>query len=363
MNWQDGKGGYASYEKFLRSRRLAPGSIKLTLEKLANFEHWLIAQNRKTDPREVTLQDMLDFHTMLRQRRRKGSQTRISQTRGDSHGTPLSLSYCHAHLYALRGYYKYLHQTGRILINPCADLPELHEPKTLPKGVLTAKQAMKLLQQPNVQTLFGFRDRVILELLYSTGLRGLEVCRLSIYDVNFEDGTLTVRKGKGGKDRVVPMGKVAAQYLLEYLENVRPQMMRTMRGPDAVERLFFSQRRHPLQPQMLYYMVRQNRKKAGLPEDTTTHSLRHTCATEMLRGGASVRHVQEMLGHSQITTTQIYTRVVPTDLQKLHSRTSPSERRRKINTPDFTFNGMWNEYTPHGKKKGHRPKRYGSKRY
>jgi integrase/recombinase XerD len=333
------------YEKHLYARRLVPRSVDYIKARLICFGDWLRREKKKEDHREVTLQDLLDFHSMLRAKRRKLT------------GEPISAEYCNTHLYALRGYYQFLHQTGRVLINPCADLPQLRSPKPLPKGVLTPSQAMQLLQQPNVLTLFGFRDRVILEVLYSTGLRGLEVCRLSIYDLDLNDGTLTVRKGKGGRDRVVPLGKVATQYLREYLGNVRPKMMARMPHPEAVERLFFSAQRHPLHPQMLYHLVRKSRKKAGLPHTVSTHSLRHTCATEMLRGGASIRHVQEMLGHSQITTTQVYTRVVPSDLQKVHAKTSPSERLKKIEAPTFIFTGMWHESTPHGPRKRRRKRR------
>lgn len=327
------------YEKHLYARRLVPRSVDYSKARLLNFAQWVGKERNKQDMREVTLQDILDFHAVLRQKRRKLT------------GQPLSPGYCNTHLYALRGYFHFLHQTGRILVDPCSELPRLRSPRSLPKGVLTASQAMRLLQQPNVLTLFGFRDRVMLELLYSTGLRGLEVCRLSIYDIDLDDGMVIVRKGKGGKDRVVPLGKVATEYLREYLSNVRPKMMAKMPHPEAAERLFFSQMRRPLHPQMLYYLVRQSRSKAGLPHTVSTHSLRHTCATEMLRGGASIRHVQEMLGHSKITTTQVYTRVVPIDLKKVHAKTAPSERLKKIAAPAFTFKGKWHEATPHGPRK------------
>jgi integrase/recombinase XerD len=319
------------YKEHLSSRRFAPGSVTSSLEQIATFERWVTQEKAKEDPRDVTLNDVLEFHGFLRQKRHKLT------------GEPLSASYCNGHLYTLRGYYRFLLQSGLILLDPCQELPRLHAPRPLPKGVLSTSQAMRLLQQPNTMTLFGFRDRVILELLYSTGLRGGEVCRLSIYDVDLSGGTLTVRKGKGGKDRVVPIGKVASLYLSEYLSTVRPKMMARMSGPLAAERLFFSQLRNPLHTQMIYHMVRKNRKKAGLPVTTSTHSLRHTCATEMLRGGASVRHIQEMLGHSQITTTQRYTRVAPMELKKIHAKTSPSERRTKIGVPDFIYGGMYRE--------------------
>jgi integrase/recombinase XerD len=318
------------YEKHLHARHLVPATITSVKEKLTYFEEWLVRAKGNEDLRDVSLQDVLDFNTMLRQRRHRHT------------GKPLSPQYCSSHLYAITGYYRFLHETGRVLINPCADLPEFHCGRSLPKGVLTTSQTLKLLQQPDTRTLFGFRDRVILELLYSTGLRGLEVCRLSIYDVNLDEETILVRNGKGGKDRVVPMGKAAASYLREYLAVVRPKMTARITNAAAVERLFFSERRNPLQPQMLHYLIRRSRKKAELPPDITTHSLRHTCATEMLRGGASVRHVQEMLGHAQLTTTQIYTRVVPTDLKRVHQRTAPSEQRKKSEAPEaFTFNGKW----------------------
>lgn len=326
------------YEKHLYSRRLVPRSVDYALARIGAFRQWLANRRNKTDDRDVVLQDLLDFHSMMRERRRLT-------------GEPISAGYCHAHLYALRGYYRFLHQTGRVMLDPTADLPPLRAPKPLPKGILTAAQTLKLLQQPNVLTLFGFRDRVILELLYSTALRGLEVCRLSMYDVDLADHTVTVRKGKGGKDRIVPLGKIAAHYIREYLTNVRPKMMAKLSGPDAVEKLFFSQLRHPMQPQSLYHMIRVYRRKGGLPETITTHSLRHTCATEMLKGGASIRHVQEMLGHSRITTTQVYTRVVPLDLKKVHAKTSPSERLKKTDAPTFQFNGMWHEHTELGPRK------------
>jgi len=330
---------FSIYEKHLYARRLVPRSVDYCMARLVTFDKWLIENRNKKDHRDVVLQDLLDFHAMLRRKRR-----RIT-------GESVTAGYCNAHLYVLKGYYEFLFETNRILVNPAANLPPMRCPRPLPKGVLTAKQVVKLLQQPDVRTLFGFRDRVVLELLYSTGLRGLEVCRLAIYDVDLDDHTVTVRKGKGGKDRIVPVGRIATDYLREYLASVRPKMMTKMSSPKAVERLFFSQRRRPLHPQMLYYMVRKNRQKAGLPKETSTHSLRHTCATEMLRGGASVRHVQEMLGHSQITTTQIYTRVVPLDLKKVHRKTSPCEQLKKIAVPTFAFKGLWHEATPHGKRK------------
>jgi len=212
----------------------------------------------------------------------------------------------------------------------------------------------QLLQQPDLGTPAGFRDRTLMELLYSTGLRGREVCRLRIYDLDLEDRTLCVIRGKGRKDRVVPMGKVAVDYLREYLEKVRPLLARRCgvdgRRPTVEEEtmadghtaVFLSASGTAMRTGLLWRIMRRYSQRLGqenLGRRITPHTLRHSCATEMLKGGASIRHVQEMLGHSRITTTQIYTRVVPMDLKKAHQKTAPSQRRRKVEIPVFEYRG------------------------
>ncbi|WP_309401043.1 IS4/Tn5 family transposase DNA-binding protein [Cerasicoccus maritimus] len=169
-------------------------------------------------------------------------------------------------------------------------------------------------------------------------IRSAELCKLSIFDIDLPEGMLTVRQGKGRKDRIVPLGKAAREFLREYLERVRPILWKMNQGRCAVERLFFTNRRTPLRPDGLLRIVRKYQIAAGLPPEITTHSFRHTCATEMLKGGASVRHVQEMLGHSSMETTQIYTRIVPTDLKAMHQKTAPSEAKglRRLAKPVFT---------------------------
>ncbi len=211
----------------------------------------------------------------------------------------------------------------------------LHKPHRLPKGVLTNEQVLRLLAQPELATPNGYRDRTILELLYSSGLRGLELARLTIYDVDFKDGTARVVQGKGNKDRIVPLGRTAAGYLREYLAHIRPILLGRAVRQKAVERLFLTGRGGAFNSNVLRRLVRRHAKAAGLPPTTAAHGLRHACATEMLKGGANVRHVKELLGHATLTTTQVYTRVIPVDLQKVHAATSPSERRRKLDVPEF----------------------------
>ena len=223
-------------------------------------------------------------------------------------------------LWTVRDLFRYLHETERVLTDITLDLPPLHKAKALPKNLMNREQIARLLHQPNLSTAEGFRDRCIFELLYSSGLRGAELCALTPYDLDLQSRVVRIVQGKGRKDRQVPVGKVAAQFLAEYLRQVRPVLLKKKK---ADSRLFL------MGTNVLRQRFRKHREAAHLGDIYTVHSLRHSCATEMLRGGASVRHVQELLGHSSIDTTQDYTRVVIDDLQKTHSRTAPGNRRQE----------------------------------
>jgi len=222
-------------------------------------------------------------------------------------------------LWSVRDLFRHLYESSHVLEDITLGLPPLHKSKALPKNLLNRDQLARLLRQPNLSTAEGFRDRTILEVLYSSGLRGGELCRLTPYDLDLQARSLRVVQGKGRKDRQVPVGKVAAAFLREFLREVRPVLLKKKRKPNGS--LFL------IDTNILRRRFQKHREGAGLGDCHTVHGLRHACATEMLRGGASVRHVQELLGHASIDTTQIYTRVVIDDLQKTHGRTAPGNRR------------------------------------
>ena len=300
-----------------RCRHLAESTLKNHRRRLTHFVHWCDIHS-VTDPREATLQTLLDYHLWLRRKKR-------------SDGCPLAAHTVNLAMLTVKHLFKRLAVRNLILEDIGQDFPALKEPKTLPRSILTREQAMQLLQQPNLSTPLGFRDRAMLELLYSTGLRGAELCALLLHDLDLPARLARVIQGKGRKDRVVPLGKVAAGYVAEYIRSVRPVLV----GDGGSAAVFLSATGRTLEPKALLRIVKTYRDKARLPDTITTHSLRHTCATELLKGGASIRHVQELLGHAHITTTQIYTRVVPIDLKKAHARTAPSERRRDAETVRF----------------------------
>lgn len=317
MTWLD------LYRKHLEARLLAPSSVRHHQLALSLFARWM----GERDLRDATLQTLLDYHAHLSAKRR-------------ADGAALGVGYRNRSLWIVCNYCAFLHERGKLLVNPAADFPRLRKPQRLPKGVLTHAQVLRLLAQPDVSTLLGYRDRALLETLYSCGLRGLELCKLTIYDLDLSARTLLVRCGKWNKDRLVPIGAVAANYVREYLAEIRPRLLARSRGKSAVDRLFLNQQGRALDTNALRRLVRRHARAADLPVTTTPHSLRHACATEMLRGGASVRHVQELLGHSTLITTQVYTRVVPVDVQRVHHETAPSERRRKLDAPVFDLRGF-----------------------
>jgi integrase/recombinase XerD len=249
-------------------------------------------------------------------------------TRTTPRGTPLSAWTQRTYLHLLERFFGFLDRRGVILRNPALDLMKPKAPK-LPRVVLSEAQARRLLAAPSAWTVVGKRDRAILELLYGTGIRVTECARLELRDLDLAKGTLFVRQGKGKKDRVVPVAGLAAAALDVYLRESRPEHVRDARR----QTLFLSVYGRSLTSGALQSMLRQHAKAAGLQVKASPHTLRHSCATHLVQGGADIRHVQKLLGHRSIESTAIYTRVFPKDLarmvEKAHPRERAYNRRRK----------------------------------
>lgn len=217
---------------------------------------------------------------------------------------------------ALRSFYKFLLLDGLVKKDPSADLSS---PKTwmiLPK-YLTVQEVEDLLRQPDDKDLHGLRDRAMLEVLYATGLRVSELIQLRPKDLNLDDGYLICR-GKGGKERVVPLGKSAAAATKKYIEEARPRLQKKQ-----TEALFLTRFGDLFTRQGFWKTLRGYGQKAGLASKISPHILRHSFATHLLERGADLRSVQLMLGHSQITTTQIYTHVSRERLRQVYERYHP----------------------------------------
>jgi integrase/recombinase XerD len=224
-------------------------------------------------------------------------------------------------LSTVRRFFAFLAKSGVILRNPALAIP-LPRARRLPRGILTESQARRLVAAPFPGTAIGLRDRAILELLYGTGIRLGECVRADIADLSLTTKTLLVRNGKGRKDRLVPVAGRAAVALDTYLARARPQLTRAAGDPA----LFLSGLGRRLSDIGLRAVVVRHGRTVRLK--LTPHALRHTCATHLLRGGADIRYVQQLLGHRSLTTTALYTRVDLSDLRDVIARTHPREQSR-----------------------------------
>ncbi len=235
-----------------------------------------------------------------------------------------TMSQIHALSY-VQSFFRFLRATRRIALDPAAKTIKLpRQPHTLPAALLTPEEMRRLLAVPDLHNPLGFRDRCILEVFWCTGMRLGELISLAVGDVDFAQALATIQHGKGGRPRVVPIGAGALAWLREYLAEVRPLLASEAKG-DAPQTLFLSRFGGCMDKSGLHYKLKAYQRRAGIKKRLTAHSFRHTLASEMLRAGADLRHIQELLGHEKLTTTERYLHVVKADLKKVHARAHPRE--------------------------------------
>jgi integrase/recombinase XerD len=297
----------------MRVQGFSPRTVGSYRSHLAFFLAWL---DRETDVEEVTAITPEVLH---------GWQTWLYGF-ADEDGHGLAIATQAARLSVVRAFFRFLVKTDVLLYDPAAGLELPKRKGILPRSVLSRKEIERLLAAPDATTLLGLRDRAMLEVLYSTGIRNAELRALQLYDVDLDRGFVRVNEGKNAKDRVVPLGDAACRWVKEYLTEARPKLVAARR--DAGEQtLFLSKNGRQLVPLGVIYPIRKYARAAGIERGVTPHSLRHTFATHLLGGRADIRHIQAMLGHASVATTQIYTRVEVTDLKAVHRRCHPRERR------------------------------------
>jgi integrase/recombinase XerD len=230
---------------------------------------------------------------------------------------PASPATIHRKSACLRSFYRHLRRDGLLDTDPTATLSTPRRSRKLPQ-VLTRGEIEKLLSQPRGTNPAALRDRALLELMYACGLRASEAIGLELMDVDLQEGVLRAR-GKGSKERLVPIGQAALKALRVYLERGRPALVKG--APEA--HLFVNFRGGQLTRQGLYKIVRRHAVTAGLADRMSPHTLRHTFATHLLAGGCDLRSVQEMLGHADVSTTQLYTHLSSERLKDVYFRTHP----------------------------------------
>jgi len=218
---------------------------------------------------------------------------------------------------ALKRFYRYLLRENLVAADPTLNLDSPKLPRALPK-TLTEADVEHLLDSADTSTSLGLRDRAMLETLYATGLRVSELVGLKLTAVNLNDGVLRVT-GKGNKDRLVPLGEEAVQWLRRYLEDARPLLL----AKNLSDQVFVTARGSGMTRQAFWYLIKRRARAAGISRPLSPHTLRHAFATHLLNHGADLRVVQMLLGHSDISTTQIYTHVARERLKQLHAQHHP----------------------------------------
>ena len=290
------------------AKGLSPRTVEIRDRMLRRFLHW--CDERSLDrPQDITRPILERYRRHLYHSRK-------------ANGEALSFATQQQRLLPVKAFFKWLARENYILSNPASEmeLPRVH--RRLPKHILTAEEVERILAQTTLHGELGIRDRAILETLYSTGIRRSELLHLKLYDVDTRNGTLMVRQGKGQKDRMVPLGARAARWIDRYTAEVRPSLVVE---PDEGW-LFLHEYGEPFRKNRLTDLVKKYIEKSGVEKPGACHIFRHTMATLMLDHGADIRHIQAILGHSQLSTTEIYTQVSIQKLKAVHALTHPADR-------------------------------------
>ena len=296
----------AAYLEALRVLNYSEQTVESREHHLREFIKWA-AERSFARPSEVTKPILERYQRHLYHYRKKNGQ-------------PLSFRSQHGCLVPVRAFFKWLCRHNHLLANPAADLELPRAEKRLPRHVLTASEAERVLGAPDVEEAMGLRDRAILEVFYSTGMRRMELLGLKLYDLDQERGTVFVRQGKGKKDRMIPMGARAFGWVRRYLDEVRPSLSLT--PDDGI--VFLTNVGLVFEPNRLTQLVRDYVDAAEIGKTGSCHLFRHTCATLMLENGADIRFIQQLLGHEKLETTQIYAQVSIRMLKEVHTRTHPA---------------------------------------
>jgi len=295
----------------------APGIKATTLALrrfyMQSFLEWMTAQ-RVFDLRAITPDHIEKYRSHL---------TVVQHRAGDGTMKNLAVSSRRERLDEVRRFFAWSVNTRRLLVDPALVVKSASRGRWQPANVLTEAEAIALLDATDDDTPKGIRDRALVELIYSTGLRCAEVSALDLTDVDLTECTVFVRCGKGSKQRIVPIGESAADTLRRYLTYARP-LLKNPRIPALfLPSTFRGKLGGRLRTQAIRVVVATAGRKAGIARRVTTHTLRHSFATHLLRAGADLRHVQELLGHSRIDTTECYTHLDVSDLAAVHRRSHP----------------------------------------
>jgi integrase/recombinase XerD len=297
------------YLEWLQTHNYSVHTVQNRESYLGAFVLWCVERGLAT-PRDITKPILERYQRSLYHHRK-------------ANGAPLTFRAQHARLIPVRAYFKWLARQNYLLYNPASELELPRLEHRLPKHVLTKSEVEQVLAQPDTSDAMGLRDRAILEVFYSTGMRRSELMGLSLFDLDRERGTVMIRQGKGKKDRMIPIGERALGWIDRYLERSRPDLVVGRNNAT----LFLTNAGESFTPDRLTQLARGYVNAADTGKSGSCHLFRHTMATLMLENGADIRYIQAMLGRAELSTTQIYTQVSIRKLKEIHTATHPAKPR------------------------------------
>ena len=311
----------ARYLEHLRVHHFSPQTVYTRSKMLRPFRSFC-EQAGLTQARQVTRAVIFNYQSYLYHYRKKD-------------GEPLAVETQNHAVSIIASFFGWLTKQSIILYNPASDLEYGRTSRRLPHALLSPAEIDAVLRVPDLTKPTGLCNRAALEVLYSTGMRRAELCQLNKGDVDFDRGYVWIEQGKGGKDRVIPIGERALQWLEKYLLESRPLLGSAVTEPAV----FLNTKGERVNPNRLGSQVRYIFRAAGITRRGSCHLFRHTMATQLLEAGCDIRHIQEMLGHSSLETTQVYTHVTISHLKAMHDRYHPARTQATpatANAPEAT---------------------------
>jgi integrase/recombinase XerD len=295
-----------SFLRHLAEKNFTQATIKNRNDYLTAFILWCDDRALKTI-QDITKPIIELYQRHLHNHRKKDNQ-------------PLSIASQKVRITSIKVWFKWLSKNNRILYNPASEIELPRDVHRLPKHILSHDDIQQIFKQPDISTVLGLRDRAILETFYSTGIRRSELANLKQQDIDAQRGTIIIRQGKGQKDRLIPIGNRALDWIKQYQSHSRMELQ--INNND--DSLFLSHLGEALTGNRISQLVRNHIKAANIGKSGSCHLFRHAMATQMLENGADIRYIQVMLGHASLESTKIYTQVSIKKLKDIHTATHPA---------------------------------------
>jgi integrase/recombinase XerD len=303
------------YLSWIGAQNYSEDTLRAFRFTIGYFLDWCGERGLET-PHEITRPVLERYQRWLYHYRKKNGEPMTFRSQGNR-------------LRSLRSWFRWMTRQNYILHNPASELILPRLENRLPKYILNVEEAETILQQATPSTTEGLRDRAILETLFATGMRRMEIVNLKVYDIDHERGTVMIRQGKGKKDRHIPIGERALAWIAKYIAEGRPELL----GGHDDGAVFLDAMGSAFERPQLTNLVRNYVRKSKIGKVGGCHLFRHTMATLMLENGADIRVIQEMLGHSKLTTTELYTRVSINLLKQVYAATHPGANLKRAAKP------------------------------